>query len=201
MTRLIAAAMFVVAAATPALACELNQSAAAGSVHCRVTSAAEQARASAPLLVDRAPEPTFNRALAGRGCSQRTGTATGCDWNESQVWPACPFCAAAIDGAFCTGACATTPGSSVKKVLGAVPPSPSLAMAGQILAKLNAAMAARSMIFMVSLHSSGLASKAGPLFASRAAALCDAQEMGFQAARDNRSSWHRIYAPPTVQKL
>ena len=33
-----------------------------------------------------------------------------------------------------------------------MPPSPSLAMAGPILAKLNAAMAARSMIFMVSLH-------------------------------------------------
>jgi len=43
MTRLIAAAMFVVASAAPALACELNQSAAAGS-QSTVASQAQQSK-------------------------------------------------------------------------------------------------------------------------------------------------------------
>ena len=45
MIRLIAAAMFVVATAAPALACELNQSAAAGSQ----STAASQAQQSKPV--------------------------------------------------------------------------------------------------------------------------------------------------------
>jgi hypothetical protein len=45
MVRLIAVAMFVVAAAAPALACELNQPAAAGSQ----STAASQAQQSKPV--------------------------------------------------------------------------------------------------------------------------------------------------------
>ena len=54
MTRLIAAAVFIVAAAAPALACEWNKSAASGfSVDRRVAvrrSTARQAGATQPLL-------------------------------------------------------------------------------------------------------------------------------------------------------
>ena len=71
-------------------------------------------------------------------------------------------------------------------------PSPPSARAGPTLARLNAATAARSMIFMVSRpHLPASLERVRGLFHR---IVCDGEEMGFLPLRDNRASWHMIYA-------